>query len=452
MAGEGLGSGLGAQIGIAEEPLWGTITTPDRFYEFLTESLDDQVESLDGPPSLGRGPFARHDRTISYATQGAGDVVLVVTNKAFAKLFKLCLGSHVQSWPGSTNANRVLTFTANPATGGTVTIGTTIYTFRATLTAPTTAFEVLIDTTFALTIQNLMNAINRGPGGGTKYGSLTTEHPTVVATATATTLTVTDKMARGAAAADATTATATNCTWGGATLTGGVNGTDTARLHTITYGDRLTYGKSATIQVVRPSRDGTDNPFTYAGGKVREWTLSVDMDGWVQLSITWDTKSAVLTTPVAVATYASGASNYDFTQIAVTVGGVTLPCTSFSITGTNALQDDTRLLNNQKREPLANDFWSITGEMNTEFTDLTAYQAFLAATQATLVATITGGLIPGSASRFSLTVTVATMKYTGSSPQVGGPDVLEQNLPFMAYKNLTDPVVSIAYQTSDTAA
>lgn len=74
-------------------------------------------------------------------------------------------------------ATSILTLTVNPSDGNTVTVGTTngttpaVYRFKTALAA---AFDVLIDTTIANTLQNLYNAINLGPGSGTKYHASTT--------------------------------------------------------------------------------------------------------------------------------------------------------------------------------------------------------------------------------------------------------------------------------------
>jgi Concanavalin A-like lectin/glucanases superfamily len=77
------------------------------------------------------------------------------------------------------NATDILTMTSQPTNGTTVTVGTkdgtvpAVYTFKTVIT---TAFDVLIDTTAQNTLINLFNAINVGPGIGTKYGTGTTSN------------------------------------------------------------------------------------------------------------------------------------------------------------------------------------------------------------------------------------------------------------------------------------
>lgn len=68
------------------------------------------------------------------------------------------------------------TFTSNVAADDTVTIGATVYTFKA---APSAAFEVDVGADLATSIDNLVAAINLTGTAGTTYGTGTTAHPLV---------------------------------------------------------------------------------------------------------------------------------------------------------------------------------------------------------------------------------------------------------------------------------
>jgi flagellin len=97
-------------------------------------------------------------------------------------------------------ASAALALNGLPTSGDTVTIGSQTYTFEsatAFAAAPTTAGAVLIDNTGATTadqvantLQNLVNAINGGPGAGTTYGSLTNINADATAAANGTELTL----------------------------------------------------------------------------------------------------------------------------------------------------------------------------------------------------------------------------------------------------------------------
>ena len=125
-------------------------------------------------------------------------------------------------------ATSILTLNAQPAANDTVTVGTktggtaAVYTFKAALAA---AFDVLIDTSLQQTLQNLYNAINAGPGAGTKYGTATTANIDVTASQLpAGQMKVTANTLGTGGNAVATSATLTNGGgWTGTHLAGGTN-------------------------------------------------------------------------------------------------------------------------------------------------------------------------------------------------------------------------------------
>lgn len=118
------------------------------------------------------------------------------------------------------NASGTLTFSGNAVAAETVTIGNQVYTWRASVT--TTANEVLVGASAAASAQNLFDAINLTGTPGTQYGSLTTKHQQVRASAvTATTVVVQAKVGGTIGNLINTTETMTVGAFGGALLTGG---------------------------------------------------------------------------------------------------------------------------------------------------------------------------------------------------------------------------------------
>lgn len=104
--------------------------------------------------------------------------------------------------------------TTNASNNDTVSIGGQIYTFKTSLTAATTANEVLIGTDVAASVANLAAAVNAGTGAGTKYGSETVKNAWAVASVGTTTSTLTLTAVTAGAqgnsiALDASVATAT---------------------------------------------------------------------------------------------------------------------------------------------------------------------------------------------------------------------------------------------------
>lgn len=111
-----------------------------------------------------------------------------------------------------------------PSNNDTVTIDTTVYTYKTSLTGA--AYEVLIGANAAAALANIKAAINGAAGAGSTYGTGTVAHPTVTAgTLTSTTLALT-AISYGTVGNVATTETSSQLSFGAATLTGGANETN----------------------------------------------------------------------------------------------------------------------------------------------------------------------------------------------------------------------------------
>jgi hypothetical protein len=94
-----IGSGLGGQIGFAEETTYGTYVAPTRFLEFNDESLKADVVHVESR-GIGSGRWLRTARHKEYVKGAAGSVEFDVKTKGFGLLFKHMLGDY-------TNANVV---------------------------------------------------------------------------------------------------------------------------------------------------------------------------------------------------------------------------------------------------------------------------------------------------------------------------------------------------------
>lgn len=118
-------------------------------------------------------------------------------------------------------ATGTLTLTANAANDETVTLDTKVYTFKDTLTD--TDCYVKVGTDAEESLDNLVAAITLGSGVGTVYAASCTLHPTVTAVdGTGTTVDVTAKVRGTDGNSIATTETLANGSFGGGTLSGGV--------------------------------------------------------------------------------------------------------------------------------------------------------------------------------------------------------------------------------------
>lgn len=111
----------------------------------------------------------------------------------------------------------------NPATGGTITIGTQVYTVRTALTTPAVANEILIGANAAATLDNIKSAVNADPAGeGTLYSTGTEANEDVIATTNTNTTQVFVARQYGSVGNSiATTETCTHLSFGAATLASG---------------------------------------------------------------------------------------------------------------------------------------------------------------------------------------------------------------------------------------
>lgn len=189
-------------------------------------------------------------------------------------------------------------------------------------------------------------------------------------------------------------------------------------------------GKSLTVQIVKPDSGGTLHGFDYPGAKVTSWTLECSVGELAQLQLEMSAKDEEVGT-AETASYGSG-SPFVFTEASVKVAGSPVATvTSLTLTGGNELREDGhRLGSSLIREQLENGMREYAGELTTEFEGLTQYQRFLDADQVSLEVEFDNG-------SDSLTI-VANIMFDGSTPELDGPELLEQSLPFTCLSATSD--------------
>lgn len=89
------GSGLDAQLMVAQETTWGTPVTVTRGYEFLNESLNQEITYTDSAGLRVGTTFARTSRTKQARFNVSGDVEIEVPTLGAGLLAKNMLGSSV---------------------------------------------------------------------------------------------------------------------------------------------------------------------------------------------------------------------------------------------------------------------------------------------------------------------------------------------------------------------
>lgn len=217
-----------------------------KYPEFVVTNLgdiDDQTEQEFDPYLLHNltaetDPAATDDRTAGYlngsvwintAGSPVQKIFMCVDPTEDAAVWKSLTPDEVYVVAEKTPVNAVAasgTITSDgtaPSDGDTVTIDEKVYTFKTTLTP--TEGQVLIGGSAAAALDNLKSAINHEGTPDTDY-KCEAVHPTVTATTnTNTTQLVVAKTAGSAENAIVTTKTSSHLSWGGATLSGGIDGT-----------------------------------------------------------------------------------------------------------------------------------------------------------------------------------------------------------------------------------
>jgi hypothetical protein len=225
-------------------------------------------------------------------------------------------------------------------------------------------------------------------------------------------------------------------------------GAPTVYLQTFTPGDLPT---ATTVQVGRPDVGGTVRPFTYHGCRVNEWSLNVSVGEFAKLTTSMIGEDEDTATALATASYPTSTTLLNFVNATLTVGGGAFDAKSVEIKGSNGLADDRYFLGSAlRKQPLEAALRDYTGSIEAEFTDLTAYNRFTTGTEAALVLLLQGTTI-ATTYKYEVKFTL-NVRYDGETPQVGGPEILKQTLPFKAVASgaTPDTAIKLEYQTTDT--
>ena len=223
-------------------------------------------------------------------------------------------------------------------------------------------------------------------------------------------------------------------------------GNPTVYKHTFTPGDLPT---SMTVQMGRPDTTGTVRAFTYHGCCVNEWEIACKAGEIATLKLSLIGEDEDTATGLAVASYPSALTLLTFINGTMTLGGSSIDVKEFSLSGNNGLADDRYFFgSNLRKRPLEADMREYTGDITTEFNNLTDYNRFVSGTEAALVLTFDAGVI-STTYNYQLKIT-ANVRVDGETPTVSGPDILEQPLHFKCVGNTPASALTIDYQTTDT--
>lgn len=320
-------SGLSAQLGVAEETVYGTPVTVTRFYEMLDETMDCDIQRIESAGLRSGVRVQRSDRWVAGKKAVKGDIKMELMDRSMGLWFKHCLGGVAS---------------AQPDAGGS---------------------------------------------------------PTV---------------------------------W----------------KHTFTPGN-LPVG--LTVQIGKPSVLSVVHPFTYHGCRVNEWELAgkVGEIATLKASLLGEDESTDIA--LAAASYPAAANLMTFVEGSLTVGGNPMDIKEFNIGGDNKLAGDRYFFGSRlRKQALDNGVREYTGELDTEFVDLTAYNRFVNGVEAALVLLFESATVISGALKFQTKVT-ANVRFDGETPKVSGAEALEQPLAFKCLGNTAATAITVDYQTTDTA-
>lgn len=233
-------------------------------------------------------------------------------------------------------------------------------------------------------------------------------------------------------------------------------GVDGEYTHTATIADL--YGKSLTAQINRPfNPSGTNQPFTYRGGKVTEWELSNSVEGNLVLSVGMDFQQVATDTALAAAAYPASMENFTWAGGEITIGGVAYPVTEFSVSCNNNLNVDRRFIqaDANKKEPVAGKR-EIAFSLSADFDSLTQRNRAASATRAGALAEIVGRWVGpsviGGTTYPEVTVTMPAGRFDEWSGSVEGPEAITQELSGVGLYDGTNSAVTIEYVSTDATA
>ena len=222
-----------------------------------------------------------------------------------------------------------------------------------------------------------------------------------------------------------------------------------AKQHACTLSDP--YALGLTLEVGRPGNDGTVRAFTYNGCKISGFTLSNSTNELLTGEFNFVGKDET-TGSITSASYPASQELLSFAGATISVAGSSYECKEASVEVDLGLDAERYILGSQTiNAPVAAGMTEITGTVTAEFKDLTAYQRFTNNTTASLTMAWVGSAITGTYKR-GITVSMPVCRFDGATPNVGGPEILEQELTYKALYDGSQEAITVTVVNTDTTA
>lgn len=230
----------------------------------------------------------------------------------------------------------------------------------------------------------------------------------------------------------------------------------TVYTHTGTMADL--YGKSFTMQTNRPLHPvGTNQPFTYAGGKVTNWEIANSVDSNLVLTMGMDFASCLTATGLATAAYPAGMENFSWAGGTIALGGSSFDVTECSFSCDNNLNVERRFVraNTDKKEPTGGRReveWSVAADFDSLVQRNRVISTTRAGALAAITATWNGPVLLGSTLFPQVAITIPAGRFDSWGGSVGDDEGIKQEIGGVARFDGTLSPISVVVKSADVTA
>lgn len=240
--------------------------------------------------------------------------------------------------------------------------------------------------------------------------------------------------------------------FGGAAVTTNPGGGTPEYQHVFNLG--TFYDKSMTVQVGRPDDSGTIHPFSYVGCVISDFEFSIASTELLMLTFNvygQDEDTGQTAVTPSYSAYIPFTFKDGSLKITPAGGSETDICvTDWSLAGDSAMRTDAYFICDadtagKPRRGRENGLREYTGSFTGDFEDMTWYNWFRNGTEGNMVMTFTAAT--GEELEFDLNV-----RFDGSTPTVGGPEILEQAINYKVTSGTSDAdAITVTLRNDDSA-
>lgn len=230
-----------------------------------------------------------------------------------------------------------------------------------------------------------------------------------------------------------------------------------AYLQTHNVGDN--YGRSLTLQGGFPNAAGTVVPKTALGCKITQGAFSCAVDGLVEATFDFDAKAYTEAETLAAPSYTASNTPFHFGEMSVKLGTYASEASvqgvrSVNLTIARAMDVGRFYAGNSgtKSEPLANEFIAVSGTLEVDHVTVADFNdRFVNHTSTSLVLEWVGATAIETTYFPTLSFTMPKVYFGDHISEVSGPDVVKASIPFTAFLDSTNGLVSAEYLSTDAA-